>query len=99
MAALYADENFPQQVVDALRGLGHDVLTARGRTGQPGHRRRRGANRRDFVALHKRSAEHAGIVVCSQDPDTDGQARRIDEALSVAGTLRARLLRVNRPPA
>jgi len=28
MAMLYADENFSQPVVDALRALGHDVLTA-----------------------------------------------------------------------
>ena len=27
MARLYADENFPFQVVEHLRGLGHDVLT------------------------------------------------------------------------
>ena len=28
MAAFYADENFPLQAVEALRRLGHDVLTA-----------------------------------------------------------------------
>ena len=28
MASLFADENFPLQVVEALRRLGHDVLTA-----------------------------------------------------------------------
>ena len=28
MAPLYADENLPLEVVEALRGLGHDVLTA-----------------------------------------------------------------------
>lgn len=27
MARFYANENFPRQVVDALRQLGHDVLT------------------------------------------------------------------------
>lgn len=27
MARLYADENFPLPVVEALRTLGHDVLT------------------------------------------------------------------------
>jgi hypothetical protein len=27
MARLYADENFPRQVVLELRNLGHDVLT------------------------------------------------------------------------
>lgn len=29
MALLYANENFPLQVVEALRQLGHDVLTVR----------------------------------------------------------------------
>ncbi len=28
MAAFYADESFPLAAVDALRRLGHDVLTA-----------------------------------------------------------------------
>jgi hypothetical protein len=28
MARLYADENFPLRVVEALRLIGHDVLTA-----------------------------------------------------------------------
>jgi hypothetical protein len=28
VASFYADENFPAQGVEALRGLGHDVLTA-----------------------------------------------------------------------
>jgi len=28
MASLYANENFPLQVVEALRALGHDVLTS-----------------------------------------------------------------------
>ncbi|MFN8628723.1 MAG: DUF5615 family PIN-like protein [Candidatus Binatia bacterium] len=36
MARLYANENFPQPVVDALRALGHDVLSTRdaGRSGK-----------------------------------------------------------------
>ncbi len=36
MADLYADEDFPQPAVEALRALGHDVLTAGedGRAGQ-----------------------------------------------------------------
>ncbi len=35
MARLYADENFPYPTVEALRRLGHDVLTA-GEAGQAG---------------------------------------------------------------
>jgi hypothetical protein len=30
VAAFYADENYPLPVVEALRRLGHDVLTAFG---------------------------------------------------------------------
>jgi hypothetical protein len=35
LACLYADENFPFPAVEALRRLGHDVLTAR-EAGQAG---------------------------------------------------------------
>ena len=36
MARLYANENFPQPIVDELRRLGHDVLTTHdaGRSGK-----------------------------------------------------------------
>jgi hypothetical protein len=112
MPSLYANENFPRSVVMALRAFGYDVLTTAeaGNAGQaiPDEAVLRFAiqssravitlNRRDFIRLHVAVPSHAGIIVCTQDPDVVGQARRVHEALSAAGTLTGQLLRVNRPP-
>ena len=38
-------------------------------------------NKRDFVRLHRLQPSHAGIVVCSQDPDLPRQAEAIHEAI------------------
>ncbi len=54
-------------------------------------------NRWDFVALHRSNAEHAGIIVCSVDVDTQRQAERIHEAIQTAGDIAGKLLRVNLP--
>lgn len=111
MPTLYADENLPLQIVEALRRLGFDVLTAReaGQANQAisdadllafGASLGRAVitlNRRDFIALHRRFPNHAGIVVCSQDSDAEGQARRIAEAITEAGDLGRALVRVNLP--
>ncbi len=111
MARLYADENFPHPAVGALRALGHDVLTTleAGRAGAgiadaevlsfatSDGRAVVTLNRRDFIALHAASAAHAGIVVCTIDPDAIRQARRIDVALRACGDARGQLLRVTRP--
>lgn len=111
MAAFFADENFPLQVVEAIRRFGHDVLTT-SEAGQSGKavsdreildlavslgRAVLTLNRRHFIRLHEESPTHSGIVVCSADADTDAQARRIHEAVREAGVLAGRLLRVNRP--
>ncbi len=111
MPTLYADENVPLQVVEALCRLGLDVLTAR-EAGQANQaisdaevlafgaalgRALITLNRRDFIALHRQRPNHAGIVVCSQDPDAEGQARRIAEAIVGAGDLVRALVRVNLP--
>ncbi len=111
MARLYANENFPRQVVGRLRELGHDVLTTQeaGRAGQSvsdpevlafATRERRAVltiNRRDFIRLHARNPNHGGVIVCTQDRQFIAQAERIDEAIRSAGELEGRLLRVNRP--
>ena len=111
MARLYANENFPRQVVEILRALGHDVLTVQeaGNAGEAigdekvlafATERDRVVitlNRRDFVRLHALRPSHAGIVVCSQDPDTEGQASRIHQAIGSVESLVGQLLRVNRP--
>ena len=111
MASLYADENLPLEVVEALRGLGHDVLTAL-EAGQANRsvpdesviefataqgRAVLTLNRRQFIGYHKRNPKHAGMVVCTPDPDSQGQATRIDEAIRGLATLEGALVRVNRP--
>jgi hypothetical protein len=77
--ALYADENFPLRVVEELRRLGHDVLTAfeDGRANQSIVDRDLLAratemgralltlNRLDFKRLHRQMPDHAGIVICT----------------------------------
>lgn len=111
MARLYADENFPLQVVVALRGLGHDVVTvaeaAQDGQGIPDdevlafafeqQRILLTLNRRDFIQLHQRQGDHAGIVVCTQDSDTSGQAARIHQAIESKTAMAGELVRVNRP--
>jgi hypothetical protein len=111
VAAFYADENFPLPVVEALRRLGHDVVTAveagQANLGIPDdgvlafatqtQRVVLTVNRWDFVALHSRRPDHAGIVVCSQDDDAPRQASAIDAAVRACACLPGSLLRVNRP--
>jgi hypothetical protein len=111
VARLYSNENFPQQVVLALRANSHDVLTTveAGQANQEipdaevlAYATREGRavltlNRRDFIRLHREWPDHAGIVVCAQDPDVPGQAARIHAAITAAGDLAGQLIRVNLP--
>ncbi|HMF16216.1 MAG TPA: DUF5615 family PIN-like protein [Gemmataceae bacterium] len=111
MADLYADENFNGKVVLLLLQLGHDVLTA-DQAGQAGQeiddadvlayaislkRAVLTHNRKHFVKLHKRSAHHFGILVCTNDRDYQALADRIHNALLSEGSLDNRLIRVNKP--
>jgi len=111
MARIYANENFPLPVVEELCRLGHDVLTTldAGQAGQAmpdevvlqfavsQERILITLNRKHFIRFHEQVPTHAGIVVCTVDPDFVGQARRIDEALRCEGDMHGQLLRVNRP--
>lgn len=111
MTRLLADENFPFPVVESLRRLGYDVVTLSelGLAGQAltdqavlklaaEHSRAViTLNRRHFVRLHMASANHAGIVVCSFDPDFDGQAERVRNTISQQSSLVGSLLRIKRP--
>jgi hypothetical protein len=105
---LYADEDFPHPVVEALRDLGHDVLTAQddGRRQMPdslilarAHGLSRAVltfNRWDFERLDRQGADHSGIPSATPDDDDLALAARIDNAL--AGLQPARwCIRVNRP--
>jgi hypothetical protein len=111
VARLFADENFPFPVVEALRRMGHDVVTVAdaGKAGRAltdkailqlaGADRRAVVtlNRRHFVRLHAVEPNHAGIIVCSLDLDFDGQAARVDQAVATQESMAGRLIRVNRP--
>ena len=54
-------------------------------------------NRKHFVRLHNTGAQHAGIIVCTFDPDFVRQASRVDDVLRISAELQRQLLRVNRP--
>jgi hypothetical protein len=111
MARLYGNENFPVPVVEALRRLGHDVLTVleTGRSDQAwpddevlsfAHRENRALltlNRKHFMRLHKGGRPHSGIVACTFDPDFERQASRIHAEIRGSDSLAGRLIRVNRP--
>jgi hypothetical protein len=111
MARFYANENFPLAVVESLRLLGHDVITV-AETGKAGQswpdddvlefatqddRILLTLNRKHFIRLHGQRSEHAGIIVCTFDPDFSAQATRIDRAVAAIGDVGGQLIRVNRP--
>ena len=111
MARFYTDENFPLAVVALLRALGHDVLTAK-EAGNANlqipdedvlafavsnNRIVLTRNRRHFMRLHLQNSDHAGIVVCTEDPNFERLATRINDAISAIDTLSGKLIRVNRP--
>ena len=110
-ARLYANENFHRGVVEILRDLGHDVLTTM-EAGQSHRKipdeevvafaisEARAVltfNRLHFLRLHKAlGGEHTGIIVCTMDPDLKALAERIDAAITEAGTLDGKALRIQR---
>jgi hypothetical protein len=112
MPRLYSNENFPLPVVVRLRALGHDVLTVQetGKADQAvaddeilrfataDNRAVLTINRLHFIRLHRERPLHAGIIVCTLDPDFAGQAERIHQAIGGQRLLTGLLIRVNRPP-
>ncbi|MUG98882.1 hypothetical protein F7734_43960 [Scytonema sp. UIC 10036] len=111
MARLYTDENFPLPVVEFLRTFGHDVLTA-SEAGNAdlkipdeevldfairNNRAVLTSNRRHFIRLNKLQPNHAGIIVCTEDPNFQRLATRVDRAISTEESLNGKLIRVNRP--
>lgn len=54
-------------------------------------------NRRDFIKLHRDNPEHAGIIICTEWSNFEGQAILIHEAVSVEENLKGKLIRINRP--
>ena len=111
MTLLYANENFPFKVVQALRDLGYDILTSQeaGKANQSipddevlAFAAQQGRalltiNRHDFIQLHKRNKNHAGIIVCTQNEDIKGQAERIHQAIVGYALLDGELVRAYPP--
>ena len=111
MPRVYANENLPLPVVEALRQLGHDVLTTMesGKAGQAipdeavlafataEHRTLVTLNRKHFIRLHPLQPDHAGIVVCTFDLDYAALAQRIHDALAAEPDMSGQLIRINRP--
>jgi hypothetical protein len=111
VARLYSDENFPMPVVAELRLLGHDVVSIqeRGRAGEGTpddevlqlaiieDRAVLTINRKDFIRLHRKNPAHAGIIICTYNPDYPAQAIRIHAAIEGYADLHGQLIRVNRP--
>jgi predicted nuclease of predicted toxin-antitoxin system len=112
MANLHADENFRQAVVEELRKLGHDILTAvdAGRANKGikdpdvlafAISQRRAVltfNRRDFFRLHRQTPSHCGIIACTNDNDSAALANRIHQAILNCPILDNQLIRIIRPP-
>jgi hypothetical protein len=112
MARFYSNENFPLQTVRELRRLGHDVLTSNEagnanravpdeevfRFAVSQRRTLLTQNRLHFLRLHQRSGvAHAGIVICTYDPDFNRLASQIHEQVAGRDVLNGLLLRVYRP--
>ena len=112
MARFYANENIAQPVVKELRRLGHDVLTSmeagRANSSVPdsevlGFAAAEGRillshNRLHFIRLHHLWTKgHAGIVLCTVDPDFRSLAQHINTALAAKPDMSNQLVRINRP--
>lgn len=110
MARLYANENFPLEVVIRLRELGHDVLTTH-EAGKSNQRIEDDAvlhfaistdrsvitlNRRDFIRLHQAVPFHSGMIVCTENRDYPDFAGKIDKVIRETEPLANKLVRVER---
>ncbi len=110
MARLFADENFPIPTVEALRELGHDVMTVAevdlAGLGIPdedvlafAHADGRAVlthNRKHFRKLDGAGRPHSGMVLSTADTDFDSLAVRVDQALSQVIALTGQMIRVTR---
>lgn len=110
MTDLYSNENFPLDMVLALRGLGYSVLTSydagQANQGIPDdqvlafaqqqNRTVITLNRDDFLKLHRSGIQHSGIIICKDDRDYTGQVQSLHRYLQSAGDLANRCIRVKK---
>ena len=95
-------------MVQVLRRLGHNVLTI-GEAGKANQQYSDAAvlqdatnlgrcvltlNRKHFRRLHEEGARHAGIILCTYDPDYSGQGQRVDEAVGSIPLLTGQLIHI-----
>lgn len=109
MTRLYADEQFPLQVVGLLRDFGHNVITVQqaNKIGDSdkevvafavnNNRAVLTQNRRHFIKIHIENPNHNGIIVCTEDRNLRNLAQRINTAIANEKSLTNKLIRVNRP--
>lgn len=105
----YADENYPEQTVFALRELGHDVLTAKEdkRNNQSIQdenvlTRANELNRsvltedRDYIELHKKDQNHNGVVFTTEakNKDFDAVALGVHKEVENKESLEGELVKV-----
>lgn len=111
MARFYSNENFPRRAVEALREIGHDVLTSyeAGRANQQiddanvlayateVQRILLTVNRKDFYREHRYGRfKHAGIVACTQDPNPLTLAQNVSDAVKDLESCEGKFLKVIR---
>jgi hypothetical protein len=110
MSPLFSDENMDRHVVEELRRLGCDVLTAyeAGRANQkiPDAavlayasilgRAVLTMNRRDYHKLHTVSSTHAGIITCTDDRDCAALAQRVYNRIAAQSSLAGQLVKVTK---
>ncbi|MBE9055692.1 DUF5615 family PIN-like protein [Sphaerospermopsis sp. LEGE 08334] len=110
MVRLYADENFPLEIVRQLRQYQYDVLTSheagKANQGIPDDevlvfatqekRVLLTLNRDDFIAFHQSGISHAGIIICKDDRDYIGQATILQTCLSENSDFTNRLIRIKK---
>lgn len=110
MFNFYANENFPQAMVELLRQEGYDVLTSEeaGQANQGisdesvlafGIEKNRiiiTLNRNDFIQLHYQNSQHCGIVICKTDRDYQGQIMFLHHYLQNQSSLKNRLIRIKK---
>lgn len=110
MARLLADEDFPMPAVHQLRLRQHDVWAVEEsdkagtrwpedevfREAQAQGRTLLTLNRRYFLALHYRHPGHAGLIVCTYNPDFAQLSAMIHDVVSRTSSLAGQCLRIYR---
>lgn len=110
MHLLLADENFSAEASKMLSEFGHDLITLQDlnlagikypdekvlKTAKKAGRCVLTFNRKDFIKLHRQGITHAGIVVCTYNPDPTRLASKIHSAIKEFDRLHNQLIRIYR---